>query len=461
MADSYIVNTCTEYKLIKGDKSRELFLQSKLPLTVLSQVWNLVDVPHDNMLDVTEFVLAMHLLQWHMRGKLVTREIQAIPMELRLPQRTQPRLPPVTVRELRAFRALFTALGGAKGHLDGELARDVLCTSGLCRMQLALVWNLADVDRDACLSSDEFAVACHLVRLLKKGEMITGPINVQSLLPHHLPKTDLTAKQTRVQYLEQLKQKLMALKERKRKEEIREKQRADLWAQRFELLHELLKGEENFDERSYSLLRRVAERSDRTAIVAQRLKREHEQIRQETARVIIEEQKLSHEVTILKETTSTIRAKQKRNSIIKDVDPFHELYELQKDIPHKVHPFHMDRITQPPLSGQTLFDCESSADCAKCDQCARLSREDDGAACLDCPPEQGVHGPWINQDVDQKLLHMTHSFEDNFVDVWCKTPADPEPTSSALRSNGVEREFYFTEADDPVFRTVSGRRGDL
>lgn len=61
-------------------------------------------------------------------------------------------------------------------------SRDVLVTSGLSIEQLASVWNLADVDRDSKLSLDEFGIACHMVRFIKKGLFIDMSLNTRVYL---------------------------------------------------------------------------------------------------------------------------------------------------------------------------------------------------------------------------------------------------------------------------------------
>ncbi|KAJ7228982.1 hypothetical protein GGX14DRAFT_616235 [Mycena pura] len=54
--------------LIDGDKAREIFSKSKLPVDKLSEVWKLSDTQHRGALDVTDFAIAMHLIQWLMNS---------------------------------------------------------------------------------------------------------------------------------------------------------------------------------------------------------------------------------------------------------------------------------------------------------------------------------------------------------------------------------------------------------
>ena len=56
--------------------------------------------------------------------------------------------------------------------LSASVVRELLLTSGLNQHQLATVWNLSDMNRDGCLSIDEFCIACHITRYCKTGDDI-------------------------------------------------------------------------------------------------------------------------------------------------------------------------------------------------------------------------------------------------------------------------------------------------
>jgi hypothetical protein len=76
---------------------------------------------------------------------------------------------------------VFHSLNPQRGRLTGAAARPVLMQSGLPTDKLRQVWELADIDRDGCLDSSEFAVAMFLVEQLVSGGM--------SALPPRLPAT--------------------------------------------------------------------------------------------------------------------------------------------------------------------------------------------------------------------------------------------------------------------------------
>ncbi|KAI0646793.1 hypothetical protein C8Q79DRAFT_587739 [Trametes meyenii] len=63
--------------LLGGEKARDVFVKSKLPVDKLSQIWNLADTKSRGALDATDFTIAMYLIQASMSGQL-----QSIPATL-------------------------------------------------------------------------------------------------------------------------------------------------------------------------------------------------------------------------------------------------------------------------------------------------------------------------------------------------------------------------------------------
>jgi hypothetical protein len=55
--------------------------------------------------------------------------------------------------------------------LTGEDAVEIFKASKLESEKLASVWDWSDLNRDGQLSSDEWLVACHLLRHLKTGQL--------------------------------------------------------------------------------------------------------------------------------------------------------------------------------------------------------------------------------------------------------------------------------------------------
>jgi hypothetical protein len=63
-----------------------------------------------------------------------------------------------------AYDMLFDSLGPANGKLDGGTCMPTMQQSGCNMDQLRQIWELADMDHDGFLDSDEFAVAMHLCK---------------------------------------------------------------------------------------------------------------------------------------------------------------------------------------------------------------------------------------------------------------------------------------------------------
>ncbi|KAI0933818.1 hypothetical protein AcV5_005864 [Taiwanofungus camphoratus] len=58
--------------ILNGEKARDVFVKSKLPVEKLSQIWNLADTKNRGALDAADFTIAMYLIQASMSGQLRT-----------------------------------------------------------------------------------------------------------------------------------------------------------------------------------------------------------------------------------------------------------------------------------------------------------------------------------------------------------------------------------------------------
>ena len=77
---------------------------------------NLVDQPHDNMLDPNEFTLAMHLVC----RQLLQQPLPDVLPKERLSGRQEAIVAQMTYKEFKSYRALFEALDlNRRGFLDG------------------------------------------------------------------------------------------------------------------------------------------------------------------------------------------------------------------------------------------------------------------------------------------------------------------------------------------------------
>ncbi|XP_041357628.1 microtubule-associated protein futsch-like [Gigantopelta aegis] len=410
-------------------KARDLFLKSQLPLPTLSQIWNLADVSNDNLLDVHEFVLAMHLVHGVLQGKKLPK---TLPRSLYIPT-TKPEKFDMTAKEKEAYSNLFDALDGSKkGFIEGFVARDVFNHTGLPAEQLALVWDLADVNRDGRLDPDEFNIACHLIRMIKKGEYNFGPVNVFSYLAHRLSPLCLQVRKSRVAEYEERKQQLMALKERRKAEVTREKKRLELNQQKIKLLKDLYKKAVKPSLSCEEFQTRLAEEKvevEKQEEIAFRLQKEHEKVRQETVKIILEEQKLSDDIRIIKRETDQLnkRLRAVHTKATKEPDPFHQLYEQKKE-----NASLLDDIASSDIFIPFIFN--------PFDKSALLIRETSGCVLFpSCDLFDKNHRKTV--DVPQGIVVAVKDFSDSFIESFTKISS---------RSSAMSQE-------DSVFKTAPVR----
>lgn len=231
---------------IPGNKVRGVLMDSKLPLDVLSKIWDLADQDRDGSLDKFEFVVAMHLVYQALDKRAIPA---ALPPELvrssvdksnsenefvavfpkdigppppvpplpaalnkkhSIPQQQQPLIsnvdllgdalgdilsaPPVapipsaddwvvTSSDRARFDTIFASSDLDKdGLVSGGEIRDVFMRSGLPQMCLAQIWALCDTNQSGKLTSDQFALAMWFVERKQNG--IDPPL---TLSPNMIP----------------------------------------------------------------------------------------------------------------------------------------------------------------------------------------------------------------------------------------------------------------------------------
>eukprot|EP01137_Pigoraptor_chileana_P037475 Opistho-2@34597 len=228
-SDSIFLSLKPQGGYLTGLQAREYFMQSKLPVPILGHIWNLADVDKDGRMTADEFAIAMHLLQAKIRGvdppstlppSLISRSsaATAVPLAGIVPMVVQtggiPMTVPVAIGALPtavpAAGVQPTAVGAAApgedwivshaerlkynqmfnqldqrraGLLTGLQAKAVLVNSGLPQGLLAQIWSLSDIDKDGSLTSEEFALAMHLINRAKSGVAIPAVLNDEMLPP--------------------------------------------------------------------------------------------------------------------------------------------------------------------------------------------------------------------------------------------------------------------------------------
>ncbi len=219
-----------------GDIAKQIFERARLPNEVLGRVWNLADTEQRGFLDVTGFIIAMHLLASYKNGSLRAlpqilppglyevasrrgapqRQMTGVgsrPMpggfpvagmqrqfstqEARSPSSPMARqafsTPPLSAQttgidwaispqDKAQFDNIYTSVDKAnRGFITGEQAVAFFSNSRLPEDILAQIWDLADIKSEGQLNRDEFAVAMYLIRQQR------GKRDGRSVLPSTLP----------------------------------------------------------------------------------------------------------------------------------------------------------------------------------------------------------------------------------------------------------------------------------
>ncbi|XP_031620846.1 epidermal growth factor receptor substrate 15-like 1 isoform X2 [Contarinia nasturtii] len=224
--------------LLPGNKVRSVLMDSKLPLDVLSKIWDLADQDRDGSLDKHEFTVAMHLVYQALDKRAIP---QALPAELQRSARKvsapsdnfvanfdvanigPPPIPPLPavfnnlppaippMPQPNCQNSVPSFLGSssqpvtdwvvsstdkarydiifAKSDLDkdglvsgGEI-KGIFVQSGIPQMCLAQIWALCDTNQSGKLTAEQFALAMWLVERKKKNGI--EPPNV--LAPNMVP----------------------------------------------------------------------------------------------------------------------------------------------------------------------------------------------------------------------------------------------------------------------------------
>nr|ODN87640.1 hypothetical protein L203_03421 [Cryptococcus depauperatus CBS 7841] len=237
--------------LVSGDRARDIFVKSGLSYEKLGQIWNLSDTHDRGSLDLTDFIIGMHLIQSCMTNSSLnlpailppglyqvasggrtgpTSPIAAQNTGAGSPIRPQytgsigplqaqgtggssrgtPVLPTrqftgaslsnqhqpwdVTPQAKASSDQFFSQLDPqGKGVIEGDVAVPFMLQSQLDEGVLANIWDLADIRKEGNLTRDEFAVAMHLINQKLAGQDPPSSLPI-SLVPPSL-REDFAGKQ--------------------------------------------------------------------------------------------------------------------------------------------------------------------------------------------------------------------------------------------------------------------------
>lgn len=205
-----------ENGLLSGLIAKQIFERARLPNEVLGRIWNLADVQGKGSLDVSEFVVAMHLLASYKAGSMkgvpntlppglldaasrrpptrfsgpprpssaAGQPLQPIPQQFTGQIGGRPQSPivrqqmgtPLSTQstgeqwligpaDKQRFDQVFSTVDtNGQGFISGEQAVQFFGNTRLPEEVLAQIWDLADINSDGVLNRDEFAVAMYLIR---------------------------------------------------------------------------------------------------------------------------------------------------------------------------------------------------------------------------------------------------------------------------------------------------------
>ncbi|CZT42200.1 related to EDE1 protein [Rhynchosporium secalis] len=219
--------------VLPGELAKSIFERAGLPNDVLGRIWNLADTEQKGSLQVTEFVIAMHLLASFKAGALralpnllpaglyeaaarrpssrpsstvVGGAMSAIPRQFSgagaartgsplsrpayvAPPQQYPQISgpigewAITPSDKQKFDGIYNNLDRAnKGYITGDEAVPFFSESKLPEEALAQIWDLADINSAGHLTRDEFAVAMYLIRQQR------GKRDGRDSLPNALPQ---------------------------------------------------------------------------------------------------------------------------------------------------------------------------------------------------------------------------------------------------------------------------------
>lgn len=218
-----------ESGFLPGLIAKQIFERARLPNEVLGKIWALSDTQGRGSLNVTEFVIAMHLLASYKSGQMRgvpntlppglydaanrrppvrmgsnsrpgSSAASALPAQLtgfnarpQSPITRQQVSTPLSVQstgdgwaiapaDKARFDSIFATVDRqGLGYITGEQAVEFFGNARLPEEVLAQIWDLADINSEGRLNKDEFAVAMYLIRQQRATK--DGRGNLPSTLP--------------------------------------------------------------------------------------------------------------------------------------------------------------------------------------------------------------------------------------------------------------------------------------
>ncbi|KAI9716922.1 MAG: hypothetical protein M1812_005071 [Candelaria pacifica] len=182
--------------VLVGDVAVKFFERTKLPPSVLGEIWQIADTQNRGLLTPAGFGIAMRLIGHYQAGRDPTPELGFQPGPLpnfdgltgsangqsNAPSSPAPmlqsqasggpvRVPPLTPDKVNEYSALFDKSGATNGILAGETAKSIFERARLPNEVLGRIWTLADTEQRGALGVTEFIIAMHLLASYKSGAL--------------------------------------------------------------------------------------------------------------------------------------------------------------------------------------------------------------------------------------------------------------------------------------------------
>lgn len=194
----FVKTTGSELVPLNGNAAKDILMKAKLPTATLGQIWGLVDVHNKGSLDLSAFVVAMHLIHGLLSGAIknlppflpevvwqsvdsaklaesqASRQVSLASVGSQL---STIRHPPtetsewyISPEQKQMFDSMFDNLDKQKtGKLTPEQVANFLMTSRLGQQDLATVWDLSDIQNTGVFTNLEFSIALFLVNRKRSG----------------------------------------------------------------------------------------------------------------------------------------------------------------------------------------------------------------------------------------------------------------------------------------------------
>ncbi|KIM53721.1 hypothetical protein SCLCIDRAFT_427446 [Scleroderma citrinum Foug A] len=168
------------FGILTGDVAVKIFGGSKLPPTVLGEIWSIADEDNNGFLTKKGAAIALRLMGHAQKGEKVNKSLLSKPGPLAtiegmqaplvpqgtgmsIPKSPPPILgmPPLTPQDRARFIGLFQTCGPVDGLLS---ARDTFMKSKLSVEKLSQIWTLCDTHDRGALDSTDFTIAMYLIQ---------------------------------------------------------------------------------------------------------------------------------------------------------------------------------------------------------------------------------------------------------------------------------------------------------